>query len=57
MFKIFTSEFGVMSMHMLAVLDMVTEGVVHGVYKVVTHSSFGVTQRHEASVVKWEFCH
>ena len=27
----------------------VTEGVVHGVYKVVTQSSFGVTQQHKVT--------
>ena len=31
-------------------LAMVTEGIVHGVYKIVTRSSFGVTWHHKASV-------
>ena len=35
----------------------VTEGVVHGVYTVVTRSSFGVIQRHQTSGGKWTFCH
>ena len=29
---------------------MVTEGVAHGVYKVVAQSSFGVIQRHKVSL-------
>ena len=32
---------------------MVIEGWVHGVYKVVTQSSFGVTQRHKVTGVNW----
>ena len=38
-------------------LAMVTKGVVHAVYKVVTRSSFGVTGRHKASGDKWTFHH
>ena len=38
-------------------LAMVSEGVVHCVYKVVTWSSFGVTRRHKASGGKWIFRH
>ena len=35
---------------------MVTGGVVHSVYKVVTQSSFSVTWRHKVSGGKW-MCH
>ena len=45
-----------MQIHPDEFLAMVTEGVVHGVYKVVTWSPFGVTWRHKASG-KWMFCH
>ena len=38
-------------------LATVTEGVAHDVYKVVTRSSLGVTQRHKASGGKYTFCH
>ena len=63
MFKISASEFCTMNIrrHMQACVDeflaMVTEGVVHAVYKVVTRSSFGVTGRHKASGDKWTFHH
>ena len=36
-------------------LATLTEGVVHGEYKVVTRSSFSVTQRHKVSGGKWTF--
>ena len=35
----------------------VTEGVVYGVYKVVTQSSFDVAWRHKGSGGQWKFCH
>ena len=63
MFKIFASEFHTMGMRrqMQACidefLDMVTEGAVHGVYKVVTRVSFGVTWRHKARGGTWMFYH
>ena len=38
-------------------LTTITEGVVQGVYKVVTWSSIGVTWRHKVSGGKWTFCH
>ena len=38
-------------------LAKVTEGVVHGLYKVVTRSSFGPIWQHKVSVGKWTFCH
>ena len=40
-----------MILHMCAneCFTMVTEGVVHGVYKVVIWSSFGVIRRHKVS--------
>ena len=34
---------------------MVTEGVVHGVYKVLARLSFGVTRQHKASGVNEHF--
>ena len=52
MFKISASVVGVMDMcsRMRACKDefpaTVTEGIVHDVYKVVSRSSFDVTQRH-----------
>ena len=55
MFKISTSEFCITGMcrGMRACSDeflaTVTEGVVHGVYKVVTRLSFSVTRWHEVS--------
>ena len=54
-FKISTSDFGTMSMCRrfractYELLTVVTEGVVHGVHKVVIQSSFGVTRRHKVS--------
>ena len=36
---------------------MVAAGVVHGVYKVVTRSSFSVIRRHKASEGKWMLCY
>ena len=36
-------------------LATVTEGVVHGVYKVVTQSSFGVTRRRKESGIHGRF--
>ena len=62
-FKNSASEFGTLQMHRRMqlctneFLAEVTEGVVHGVHKVVTQSSFGVTQRHKASGGKWTFRH
>ena len=38
-------------------LATVTEGVVHAVYKVVTRSSFGVTQQHKVSGGTWTLHH
>ena len=38
-------------------LATVYEAVVHGVYKVVTRSSFGVIRQHKASGGKWMFHH
>ena len=38
-------------------LPTVTEGVVQGVYKVLTQSSFSATWRHKARGGKWTFCH
>ena len=38
-------------------LSTVTEGVVHGVYKVVAQPSFGITLKHKASGGKWAFRH
>ena len=38
-------------------LATVTDGVVHGVYEVVTPLSFGVIGRHMASGCKWTFRH
>ena len=61
MFKITTSEFGTVGMcrRMLTCTDeflaTVTEGVVHGVYKVVTGSSIGVARQHKVSGGKWMF--
>ena len=55
MFKISTSEFGTLGMYRLMqtyaaeFLTTVTEGVVHGVHKVVTRLSFGVIRRHKVS--------
>ena len=63
MFEVSTSEFGTVSMcrRMQACTDefsaAVTEGVVHGVYKVVTKLYFGVTQQHNSSGGKWTFRH
>ena len=55
MFKISTSEFGIMCKRIRACADeflaMVTEGTV------VTESSFGVTQRQDVSGSKWMFRH
>ena len=56
MFKISASEFNTMGMNRWKLvcvdefLTMVTEGVVHGVYKVMTLSSFGVTWLYKSSV-------
>ena len=36
-------------------LATVTEGVLHGICKVVTRSSFGVIWQHKVSVGKWMF--
>ena len=51
--KISASEFGTMRRQVQAwadeLLDTVTEDVVHGVYKVVTQSSFSVTWQHNSS--------
>ena len=63
MFKISDSEFRTMDIHrrMRACADeflaMVAEGVVHGVYMVVTRQSISVTRQHKASGGKWTFCH
>ena len=38
-------------------LAMVTEGVIHGVCKVVTPWSFSIIRQHKASGCKWMFCH
>ena len=52
MFKTLTSDFGTVGMRRLmqACADeffaTVTEGVVHGVYEVITQSSFSVTWQH-----------
>ena len=60
-FKISASKFGILPTQMRACivefLAKVTECVVHSVYKVVTPSSFGVTQRHKVSGGKWTFHH
>ena len=59
MFKISHSEFGTMGMHrwMGAYTDefltIVTEAVVHSVYKVVTWQSSSVTWPHKVSGSKW----
>ena len=51
MFKISASDFGTMGMYRRKracadkFLAMVTEGVVHGFYKAVTQSSFGVIRQ------------
>ena len=63
MFKISASDFETVGMcrrkracsHNF--LTTVTEGVVHGVSKVVARSSFSVIRRHKASGGKWTFCH
>ena len=63
MFKITPYKFGTVGMRsrMRACADeylaMVNESVVQGVCKVVTRSSFGVTQLHKASGGKWMFHH
>ena len=63
MFKFSTSEFCTVDMcrRIQACADellaSVTEGVVHGVHKVMTRSPFGVTQGHKASGGKWTFHH
>ena len=62
MFKIFASEFGIVSMcrrieACTEFLATVTEGVVCGVYKVATRSSFGVIERHKVSGGTWTFHH
>ena len=55
MYEIFTSDFGTVGMcrrfHACAYefLTTVTEGVVHGVHKVVIRSSFGVIRQHKVS--------
>ena len=57
LFKISASDFSTMRMHtqfhacMYEFLTyiMVTEGVVHSVYKIVIRSSFGVMRRHKVS--------
>ena len=41
----------------VSILTAVTEGVVHGVYKVVIRSSFGLIQRHKANGGTWTFRH
>ena len=52
-FEVSTSDFGTVSMcirfraYVYKFLSMVTEGVVHGVHKVVIWSSFGVIWRHK----------
>ena len=38
-------------------LAMVTEGVVHSMYKVVTLLYFGFTRQHKVSGGKWAFSH
>ena len=63
MFKISTSEVCTLGMRkqIRAWIDeflaMVTEGVAHGVYKVVTWSSFSVARQHKVSGSKLTFCH
>ena len=52
MFKVSASEFGTVS-SADEVFDMTTEDVVHGVYKVVTWSCFGIIQQHKVSGGKW----
>ena len=55
MFTIFASEFGTVNMggRMRACTDeflaTVAEGATHGLYKVLTRSSFGVTGQHKVS--------
>ena len=55
MFEISASEFGTMSMHRqfcacaYECLTTVTEGVVHGVHKIVVRSSFGVIRQYKES--------
>ena len=62
-FKISASEFGTIGMRRRKqactdqFLATVTEGVVHGVYKLVTKSSFSLIWRHKVSQSKWIFCH
>ena len=63
-FNIFASEFGMRwacdekcEHAEMNLLLLVTEGVVHRVYKVITRSSFSVTRRHKASGGKWTFHH
>ena len=57
--NISTSEFGTMGSHRQVracvdeFLSMVTKGVVHGVPKVVTPSSFSVIQPHKVSGGTW----
>ena len=63
LFKISTSDFRTVGMHRQKractdeFLAMVTEGVVHSVYKVVTWWSFGVIWQEKANGGKWMFHH
>ena len=63
MFQIFASDLGTVGLSRPKqacagkFLATVTEGVVHGVYKVVTRSSVGVIQRHTASGGTWTVRH
>ena len=63
MFKISVFEFGIVSMRseMRSCADeflaTIIEGIVQGLYMVVTKLSFGVIWRHKASGDKWIFRH
>ena len=63
MFKLSASDFQTMGMHRRKrgfadkFLAVVTEGVVHGVHKVVTRSPFGVIWQHRPSGGKRPFRH
>ena len=63
MFKISLSDFGTVGMcrRVQARADefppIVTEGVVHVVYKGVTQASFTLIRRHKVSGSKWTFHH
>ena len=42
---------------MIESFAIVTEGVVHSDYTIVTQLSFGVTWQHKASGGTWTLCH